>query len=287
MHPLLAHLSGRSHEHEEGTLDRDDALGGNANSGTGSNFGSTGSGSGSTGYAAGSTGSESGTGGGSFGSTAGSTGSVGTTYGGSSESMRSTTGTSTGGSTSGTTGGYTAEGRVQTDEGGEGMLDRARDAVSDMAGRARDALSDVADAAGDLAGRASDRMGGTVPAVTAVVGALAATVGGWWAMHAGRDTKVEVSEEEERHFRSHFDTHPPRGAGGLTYEDARTGYALGHTASRNPSYQGRRFDEVEPELRSGFGDPGSYDTLRDFTRYGYERGTGRGDQGGSTEGGAL
>jgi len=61
---------------------------------------------------------------------------------------------------------------------------------------------------------------------------LAATVGGWWAMHAGSDTKaVEVGEEDERHFRSHFDTHPPRDTVRLTYEDARTGYTLGHAAS--------------------------------------------------------
>jgi hypothetical protein len=103
-------------------------------------------------------------------------------------------------------------------------------------------------------------------------------------MHAGSDTKIDVPEEEERHFRSHFDTHPPRDTSGMTYEHARTGYALGHTASRNPAYQGRRFDEVEPELRTGFGDSGSYDSLRDFTRYGYERGTGRSDQGGSGHG---
>ena len=130
-------------------------------------------------------------------------------------------------------------------------------------------------------------MGGKVPAVGAVVGALAATVGGWWAMHAGSDTRaVEVGEEDERHFRSHFDTHPPRDTGRLTYEDARTGYTLGHAASRNPSYAGRGFDEVEPELRSGFSGEhsGTYDSLRDYTRYGYERGTGRSGQGGTGTG---
>jgi hypothetical protein len=164
-------------------------------------------------------------------------------------------------------------------------MDRARDAVGDMADRARDVLSDVADAASDLAGRASDALGGKVPAVTAVVGALAATVGGWWAMHAGSDTKVEVPEEDERHYRSHFETHPARASGGMTYDHARTGYALGHTAARNPGYTGRRFEEVEPELRSGFAaaeGSASYDSLRDFTRYGYERGSSRSGSTGSS-----
>jgi hypothetical protein len=88
----------------------------------------------------------------------------------------------------------------------------------------------VADAVGDFAGKAGDKMGGPVPAVTAVVGALAATVGGWWAMHAGSDTGTQLGEEDERHYRSHFETHP-RATQGMTYEHARTGYALGHTAS--------------------------------------------------------
>jgi hypothetical protein len=200
--------------------------------------------------------------------TSGTTGNMGTGTG-------STTGT---GSAAGT--GYDASGTTRA-EGGEGMMDRARDAVSDLAGRAGDMLSDAADAAGDLAGRARDAMGGTVPAVGAVVGALAATVGGWWAMHAGKDT--DVREEDERSFRSHFDSHPARSTGRVTYDDARTGYALGHTAARNPSYTGRGFDEVEPELRAGFRGEhaGSYDTLRDFTRYGYEHGTGRTGTGGT------
>jgi hypothetical protein len=248
----------------------------------GSTGGSTGSGStgsaGST-YGAGTSGS---TGSG----TGGSTGSSGSTYGaGTSGSSGGTgsTGSSTGGSSGG---GYSAGGGTGTDDG-EGFLDRARDAISDMADRARDALSDVADAAKDLAGRGSDKMGGPVPAVAAVVGALATTVGGWWAMHAGSDTRVDLGEEDERHFRSHFDTHPPRESGRLTYEDARTGYTLGHAASRNPSYSGRGFDEVEPELRRGFTGEhsGSYDSLRDYTRYGYERGTGRSGTSGTGTGG--
>jgi hypothetical protein len=128
-------------------------------------------------------------------------------------------------------------------------------------------------------------MGGTGPTVTAVVGALAASVGGWWALHAKSDTATQLGEEDERHYRAHFDTHPARASGGMTYDRARTGYALGHTASRNPGYMGRGFDEVEPELRRGFTGEhsGSYDSLRDFTRYGYERGRSGGGTG-STSG---
>jgi hypothetical protein len=219
----------------------------------------------------GSTGGTSGSGLGSTGGSA-STGSVGSTYGSSTSGTTGSTASSTGtSSSSGTSGGYSAEGRSTESDGGEGFMDRARDAVGDMAERARDVLSDAAEAAGDLVERAGDALHGKVPAVTAVVGALAATVGGWWAMHAGSDTKVEVPEEDERHYRSHFETHPAR-ATGVTYDHARTGYALGHTAARNPGYTGRRFAEGAA----------SYDSLRDFTRYGYERGSSRGGSTGSS-----
>jgi hypothetical protein len=140
-------------------------------------------------------------------------------------------------------------------------------------------VSDAAGAVGDMASRAGDAMGGAVPAVAAVLGGLAAAVGGWWATHSGGG-EAELGEEDERHYRSHFESHPARSTG-LSYDHARTGYALGHVASRNPNYTGRSFDEVEPELRSGFsgGHAGSYDSLRDFTRYGFERG--RGGSGGT------
>jgi hypothetical protein len=69
---------------------------------------------------------------------------------------------------------------------------------------------------------------------------------------------------------------------GVPYDRARTVYVVGYAAARNPEYAGRSFDDVEPHLRSGFSGSraASYDSLRDFARRGYERGTSRG--GGST-----
>lgn len=47
---------------------------------------------------------------------------------------------------------------------------------------------------------------------------------------------------------------------------------MGHVAGRNPEYQGRSFDEVEPNLRSGWQDTDyDYDTMRPHVREGYER----------------
>lgn len=107
-----------------------------------------------------------------------------------------------------------------------------------------------------------------------VLGGLALAGGAYWA---GKKAYAALSEskEEETHYRTHFEAHPARAT--VTYPQARTYYVIGYTAARNPSYTGRTFDEVEAELRGGF--TGSraahYESMRDFCRFGYERGTGR------------
>jgi hypothetical protein len=77
-------------------------------------------------------------------------------------------------------------------------------------------------------------------------------------------------------YRVHFEAYELRPAG-MTFERALPGYTLGYVASRNPGYRGRTFEEIESDLRHGFGDDPdvSHDTLRDFTRYGYQRGIDR------------
>lgn len=121
-----------------------------------------------------------------------------------------------------------------------------------------------------------------------VLGGLALALGGWWAGSKLWDAVGEMNEEDEQDCVVFFEAHPARSTG-LTYEQARTGYALGYLASRNPDYTGRGFDDVETHLRGGFtGSYGaSYDSVRDFTRRGYERGTLRGTGGsmGGTTGG--
>lgn len=108
-----------------------------------------------------------------------------------------------------------------------------------------------------------------------VVGALALAGGAWWLSRKLSETVSEMSEEEERDCRTLYESHPARGT--VPYEQARTVYVIGYAAARNPDYAGRSYDDVEPHLRGGFTGvrAASYDSLRDFTRRGYERGTPR------------
>jgi hypothetical protein len=116
-----------------------------------------------------------------------------------------------------------------------------------------------------------------------VLGGLALAGGAYWA---GKKALEAVSEgkEEETHYRRHYESHPARTT--VAYPQARTYYVVGYTAARNPAYSGRSFDEVEPEIRRGFtgSRAGTYESMRDFCRYGYERGTGRGGGTGGTGG---
>lgn len=143
--------------------------------------------------------------------------------------------------------------------------------------RASGAVTGAAPAIGRGAERAAEKVGqalhGIAHPLGAVVGAIAGTLGGWWKK--AEEEPYELPEAEEQACRTHFASVPVMPPG-MTYDLARTGYGLGYIASRNPDYRDRGFDEVEPDLRRGFGgaDPADYDSLRDFTRYGYERGTG-------------
>jgi hypothetical protein len=107
------------------------------------------------------------------------------------------------------------------------------------------------------------------------VGALALAGGAYWASRKLSETVSELSEEEERECRTLYESHPARGT--VPYDHARTVYVVGYVAARSPDYSDRAYDDVEPQLRTGFtgSRAGSYDSLRDFGRRGYERGSSR------------
>jgi hypothetical protein len=109
-----------------------------------------------------------------------------------------------------------------------------------------------------------------------VLGGIAVAAGGWWAGNKLYDVWSQMGTEEDQDCRVYYEAHPARTT--VSYDQARTGYTLGYTAARNPDYTGRTFEDVEPHLRGGYtgSRAGSYDTLRDFTRRGYERGSSAG-----------
>ncbi|HEX6042140.1 hypothetical protein [Longimicrobium sp.] len=108
-----------------------------------------------------------------------------------------------------------------------------------------------------------------------VLGALALAGGAYWVGRKLFEAVQEMGTDEEQDCRTYYESHPARAS--VPYDQARTVYVVGYVAARNPEYAGRSYDEVEPSLRTGFtgSRAGSYDSLRDFGRRGYERGTSR------------
>jgi hypothetical protein len=151
----------------------------------------------------------------------------------------------------------------RVDRGTENALHRAGDAIRGAA----PGIGRGVETAVGAAGSAVSAVGG--PLAT-VMGKIAGRVGGWWS--SASDAVAEMGAEEERACRLHFESHTARPVG-MTFDRARPGYVLGLAASRNPAYRDRPFEEIEPDLRHGFGaEPArDYDELRDFTRFGYER----------------
>lgn len=165
---------------------------------------------------------------------------------------------------------------AETDEELKGAVTQRTENSLD---RAADALTRAAPTIGRGTEKVAEKLGQAMHAIShptgVALGTIAGTLGGWWRKAA--DEQMDLPVLDDHACQEHFGTiaAPPPG---MTYEQARPAYALGYTASRNPSYQGRGFEEIDSDLRNGFRErPEEYDSIREFTRYGYERGSASGD----------
>jgi hypothetical protein len=152
------------------------------------------------------------------------------------------------------------------------LRERARSGTERSLSRAGDAVGGAAPAVGRGAEYAVRKVGSVLRfvarPVAVIVGSIAGVVGGWW--QKASELRSDLPGEEEQACRTHFATLTVHG---LTFDDARSGYAIGYIAGCNPEYSGRAFEDVEADLRHGFLDADAeYDALREFARFGYGRG---------------
>ncbi|HEY2853738.1 MAG TPA: hypothetical protein VGJ18_12880 [Gemmatimonadaceae bacterium] len=125
---------------------------------------------------------------------------------------------------------------------------------------------------GAAGGMAVGALGGPVGLV---IGGLAGAVGGWWAGHGIADT---MTADDDDAFRRHFNQVPNRPAD-RSYDDVRPAYVAGHLAGRNPDYAGQTFEQVESDLRCGWGTEivrhcGEWPSVRRYARAGFDRARG-------------
>lgn len=135
-------------------------------------------------------------------------------------------------------------------------------------------LSAAGGAAGGAAamGTAGLVLGGPIGAM---IGAVAGAVGGGWiGLASGESAEWEYGEHHDEMYRRHFEADDSRLAD-RSFEDARVAYQLGHAAAVNPDYEGRSFEEIEPDLRHGWtpeiaAQHGSWEQVRRYAQVAYE-----------------
>jgi uncharacterized protein (TIGR02271 family) len=131
----------------------------------------------------------------------------------------------------------------------------------------------IGEGVGGVAGAAAGAAVGSLAGpVGTAIGAIAGAVGGWWSGRAAADAASNIDETDDDFYRQRFAE-----TGGRNYDDARPAFQLGHVAGYNPEYEGRSFEEIEPDLRRGWtGDVAassdSWENVRDYARDAFERG---------------
>ncbi len=130
----------------------------------------------------------------------------------------------------------------------------------------------VGSVSGVVAGAA---IGSAAGPIGTIIGGIAGAVGGWWAGHAVAEATHKFTQEDDSYYRERFANTTDRLAD-RGYDDIRPAYQLGHIASMNPDYNGRSFEEVEPDLQRGWGNDlrarhGDWSTVRPYAQEAYSR----------------
>ena len=145
--------------------------------------------------------------------------------------------------------------------------------------RKSDREDDLAEAAGSISGvLLGAGIGSAAGPLGILIGGIAGAIGGWWTGRAVSEAARGLTNEDESHYRQHFDAQPNRPAD-RAYDDVRGAYYLGQIASHNPNFVEREFTEVEPELEKGWSavtdKQGSWESVRSYASEGFARGRSR------------
>lgn len=137
---------------------------------------------------------------------------------------------------------------------------------------------EVGEAVGGVSGVvAGAAIGSAAGPIGTIIGGIAGAVGGWWAGKAVADATHKFTTEDDSFYRERFETSSGRLAD-RSYDDVRPAYQLGHIASMNPDYNGRGFDDIEPELQKGWSNDlrarhGDWSAVRPYAEQAYSRNT--------------
>jgi hypothetical protein len=165
------------------------------------------------------------------------------------------------------------------DDSIDGQLERAKDAALGSHGSPATHGDELGEAAGGISGvLVGAGIGSAAGPIGTLIGGIAGALGGWWTGRAVAEAAGTLTNDDERHFRAHFDALSNRPAD-RAFDDVRGAYYLGQIASHNPNFLERQFTEVEPELERGwapYADAyGSWSSVRHYAAEGFARGRSR------------
>jgi hypothetical protein len=157
----------------------------------------------------------------------------------------------------------------------------------------------VGESVGGLSGAATGAALGSLGGpIGTIIGGIAGAATGWWSGRAISEAASSFDQDED-YYRGHYQSRTGATGTGATgtgatgmgasagatntadvsrrhaYDHARPAYQLGHLAGLNPDYQGRQFDDVEPDLRRGYDsyagsdERPAWNDVRDYARDAY------------------
>ena len=156
----------------------------------------------------------------------------------------------------------------------DGKLERAKDNALGKHDDHPGVADHVGEAAGGISGvLAGAAVGSVAGPIGTIIGGIAGAAGGWWSGRAVAEAATAISKDDDTYYRKHYETSGP--LADRSYDDVSPAYHVGQLASRNPDYSTRSFEEIEPDLRSGWGANskyGSWEQARNYAREGFNRG---------------
>jgi hypothetical protein len=127
-------------------------------------------------------------------------------------------------------------------------------------------------AAGRAFGRGSDMAANMFGSM---FGTAMDSLGEWWSSPDASRAASSFDASRDRSCRDHFES-TSSGGRSRQYDEVRPLYQFGHMAGQNPDYQGRDFEDIEPDLQRAWPTEskqsvGEWPEVRGYVGFGYSQ----------------
>lgn len=159
----------------------------------------------------------------------------------------------------------------------DGRVERAKDSALGKHDSNPSHVDEAGEAVGGIGGVLTGAAIGSVAGpVGTLLGGIAGAMGGWWTGRAVTEAASKLTDADDAHYRSRYESSPGRLAD-RTYEDVRPAYHLGHIAAQNPDYANSDWTKVSSDLQRGWTSDharkyGDWNSVSGYANEGFTRG---------------